>query len=223
VGWITRLLFNVRREGFAKIPKRGPVILVSNHVSNLDPVLVVASAPRPVYHLAKHTLFKGWFRRTFFETLGGQVPVDRVAGGNEAAILAGVRILEQGLALGIYPEGARTRDGKLKKGRRGVARLALLSGAPVYPVAIVGAYEAWPPGQRLPRLFRRTRLIVGAPRQYAVDPKLASDEGFTRRVTDQIMADLALLTRQSYDPQKAEYASPDVFDGSAKRLREGGS
>jgi 1-acyl-sn-glycerol-3-phosphate acyltransferase len=200
---LIRFFFAVRRKGIDRIPKRGGVILVSNHASNIDPVLVVGSVRRPVYHLAKHTLFVKPFPRWFFLTLGGQVPVNRDAGGNEAALLAGVRVLESGRALAIYPEGTRSPDGRVCRGRTGVARLALMTGVPVVPVAIQGAFEIWPKGKKFPRLFKRTRILVGEPRVYGKDPVRADDPSELRRITDELMGDLARLLGQSYDPKTA--------------------
>jgi 1-acyl-sn-glycerol-3-phosphate acyltransferase len=203
-----RLLFATRRIGHKRLPKKGAVILASNHVSNIDPVLVVLSMRRPIFHLAKHTLFKNWFTRGFFEYLGGQISVDRDRGGNEAAFEAGKAVLARGLALGIYPEGVRSYDGLLTAGRTGVARLALLTGSPIYPVAIDGTFRVWPRGQRFPRLFRRTRVIVGDPIPVERDEQAAGDPRRLRELTDRVMYALAGLLGQpdppkSVDPSRA--------------------
>lgn len=201
---LLRLLFATRRVNHRSVPRKGPVILVSNHCSNLDPVLVVVSMRRPIYHLGKHTLFKNWASRFFFGTLGGQIPVDRERGGNLAAVDAALRVLETGRALGIYPEGRRSPDGKLHRGRTGVARLALMSGAPVYPVAVEGTHRIWPKGKKLPKLFRRTRVLVGSPRVYPKDVAHAEDPVRAREITDELMMDLArLLGQDDYDPKTA--------------------
>lgn len=200
---LIRFFFLTRRRGHKTIPRKGPVILVSNHASNIDPVLVVGSVRRPVFHLGKHTLFTSRFKAWFFQTLGGQIPVDRFRGGNQAAVEAALRVLERGQALGIYPEGGRTPDGRLCRGHTGVARIALLSGAPVYPVAIAGTYRAWPKRKKLPRLFRPTKVLVGAPRVYSRDPRAADDASQLRRITDELMTDLAGLLGQPYEPRQA--------------------
>jgi 1-acyl-sn-glycerol-3-phosphate acyltransferase len=197
-GWLVRLLFLTSRHGLEKLPKKGPVILASNHASNIDPVLVVASMPRPIFHLGKHTLFRHWLPGLFLQTLGGQIPVDRETGGNQSALDAGLIVLERGLALGIYPEGTRSSNGKLQPGRTGVALFAFLTGAPVYPVALQGTYEAWPRQKRFPRLFRRTRLLVGEPIQVPKDPRAADDPRRCRQLTDDIMTALGRLVGQSY-------------------------
>lgn len=200
---LIRFVFRTRRRGQKTIPKKGPVILVSNHASNIDPVLVIGSIPRPIFHLGKHTLFTSRFKAWFFQSLGGQIPVDRFRGGNRAAVEAALRVLERGHALGVYPEGGRSPDGRLCRGHTGVARIALLSGAPVYPVAIAGTHRVWPRQKRLPRLFRRTKVLVGAPRVYPRDPQAADDPAMLRRVTDELMTDLAALLGQPYDPRRA--------------------
>lgn len=205
VGPLVRFLFATRRRDVDAVPKKGPVILVSNHASNLDPVLVVASLRRPVYHLGKHTLFTKPFRRWFFQSLGGQIPVDRDRGGNEAAVLAGIEVLDSGRALGIYPEGTRTPDGRLGRGRTGVARLALMTGATVVPVAVKGTYRLWPKGKKLPRFFRRTEVIVGRSRFYGKDPQMANNSAELRRITDELMLDIAHLLEVPYDPATAPF------------------
>lgn len=206
LGPIARFLFRTRRSGIRKIPKRGPVILVTNHASNLDPVLVVLSMRRPVFHLGKRELFTTRFRSWFFQTLGGQIPVDRERGGNDPAIDAAVRALERGMAIGIYPEAHRSPDGRLQRGKFGVGRLAYLTGAPCYPVAVDGTFEVWPKTKRLPRPFRRTRILVGEPRRYARDAARAQDREACQRVADDLMGDLAKLLGQDYDPATAPIA-----------------
>lgn len=202
-GPVARFLFRTKRVGLRKIPKRGAAILVTNHVSNLDPVLVVLSMRRPIFHLGKHTLFTKPFRSWFFQSLGGQIPVNRERGGNEAAIQAAVTVLRKGFALGIYPEAHRSPDGKLRRGKPGLGRIAYLSGAPCYPVAVDGTFKVWPRGKRMPKVFRRTRVIVGEPRTYARDPAKAENYEACQRVTDDLMSDIAGLLGQPYDPKTA--------------------
>ena len=194
LGWLVRLLFRTSREGHRRIPRHGPVILASNHASNIDPVLVVACMPRPIFHLGKHHLFNTRFTRFFLEAVAGQIPVDRGMGGNQAAVEAGILVLRRGLALGIYPEGTRTADGSIQSGQTGVAIFAYRTGVPVYPIAIQGTYQVWPKHRRLPRLFRRTRVMVGNPIQVSKDPVSADDPRRCRQLTDRIMAELARLT-----------------------------
>jgi 1-acyl-sn-glycerol-3-phosphate acyltransferase len=205
---LIRAFFGVKRTFQAKIPKKGGVILASNHCSNLDPVLVVGSIGRPVYHLGKHTLFTSHAKAWFFQHLGGQIAVDRSGKGNEAAIDAAVLCVEQGGALGIYPEGHRSPDGRVHRGRTGVARVAVRTGAPIYPVAIKGTYEVWPKGQGLPKLFRPTEVIVGSPRTYPREPALVGDDRLMRSITDDVMRDIARLLGQSHDPATMPLLQP---------------
>jgi 1-acyl-sn-glycerol-3-phosphate acyltransferase len=202
-GPVARFLFRTQRVGVNRIPKRGPAILVTNHVSNLDPVVVVLSMHRPIFHLGKHTLFTKRFRSWFFQTLGGQIPVNREKGGNEAAIQAAVAALRKGFAIGIYPEAHRSPDGRLRRGKPGLGRIAYLSGAPCYPVAVDGTFHVWPKGKKMPRLFRRTRVIVGEPRAYPVDAAKAESYDACQAVTDELMSDIARLLGQDYDPTRA--------------------
>lgn len=204
---VVRGLFRIERIGVKKIPKKGPVILVTNHESNIDPLLVVCSTQRLIFHLGKHTLFTKPFRSWFFQTLGGQIPVNREKGGNEAAIQAAVTALKKGFAFGIYPEAHRSPDGKLRRGKPGLGRIAYLSGAPVYPVAVDGAFETWPKGQALPKFFKKTRVIVGDPRHYPRDPALAENYDACQAVTDDLMSDIARLLGQPYDPKTAPPAT----------------
>jgi 1-acyl-sn-glycerol-3-phosphate acyltransferase len=193
-----RFAFRTSARGIDKIPRTGPVIVASNHASNIDPVLVVACLGRPLFHLGKHTLFGSRFAGWFLETLGGQIPVDRETGGNEDSLEAGLEVLGRGLALGIYPEGTRTPDGLLLPGRTGVALFAFLTGAPVFPVALKGTFEAWPRGRRFPRLRMPTSVIVGDPIRVPREPAAAEDPRRCRQLTDDIMTALGSLLGLTY-------------------------
>ena len=201
---VVRFLFQVARQNVEKLPKTGPVIVVSNHPSVVDPILVLAAVARPIFHVGKHTLFKHPLARFFLERLGGQILVDRETGGNNLAIEAGVLVLERGLALGIYPEGTRSRDGGFGRAQTGVALFAFLTGAPVYPVALQGVYEVWPRHRKFPRLFRRTRVMVGDPIRVARDPEAANDPRRCRKLTDDIMTTLARMLGQEYQRSRME-------------------
>lgn len=204
VGPLARLLFRTKRQFIERIPRRGPVILVTNHVSNLDPILVVLSMRRPIFHLAKYELFTGRFRSFFFQRMGGQIPVHRgEPGSNEAAIQAALAALRKGFALGIYPEAHRSATGTLRRGKPGLGRIAYLSGAPCYPVAVAGTFQVWPKGQKMPTFFRPTRIVVGEPRVYRVDAAKAADRDACQALTDELMSDLARMLHEPYDPETA--------------------
>lgn len=204
-----RWIFRTRRVGLRKIPKRGPCILVSNHMSNLDPVLVVLAMHRPVIHLAKREIFAKPWRSYFFQRMGGQIPVHRDnPGANERAMQAAVKALESGMALGIYPEAHRSADGRVHRGKPGVGRLAYLTGAPCYPVAIGGTYRVWPKGKKWPKPFVPTRILVGEPRAYKRDPARAQDRAACQQVADELMEDVARLLGQSLDGDSGNRRRP---------------
>jgi len=202
LGWVLRLAFLTRRYGLEKIPKQGPVILASNHPSYLDAPLVVASVKRPVFYLGKHTILNSRVGSIFLKKLGGQIPVDAETGGNEDALDAGLRVLARGFALGICPEGTRSRDGTLMRGRTGVAIFAFLTGTPVFPVAVEGTYRAWPVRRKFPRLFTPTAIIVDDPITVTRDPLAADNPRLCRQLTDEIMSRLGNLLGQVYEPAR---------------------
>ncbi|NYI04460.1 lysophospholipid acyltransferase family protein [Allostreptomyces psammosilenae] len=199
---VLRLLFRLRVSGREHIPARGPAILAGNHLSFLDHFLMPVTVRRRVTFLAKAEYFtgrgvRGRLTAAFFRGVG-QIPVDRSGGAAAAAALAaGTGVLEAGDLLGIYPEGTRSHDGRLYRGRTGVAKLALTTGAPVVPCAMVGTFELQPTGQRLPRLGR-VQVRFGPPLDFS-DLRDRSDDGkVLREVTDRIMAAIAELSGQEY-------------------------
>src|SRR6266496_4080309 len=164
LGPILALVFRPWAEGTENVPREGPAILASNHLSFADHFFGPLPLPRKVTFLAKAEYFtgrglKGLVSKAFFRGVG-QIPVDRAGGqASERALATGLRVLADGRLLGIYPEGTRSPDGRLYRGKTGVARLALESGAPVIPTAMVGTFEFMPPGRLWPRL--RIRPGVG--------------------------------------------------------------
>jgi len=197
---LARLFYRPRIEGRKNIPKRGPVILASNHLSFIDSIVIPVFAPRPVYFLAKSTYFEGtgiggWINRQFFTSIGA-TPVRRGAG--QAALDAldqQRRILESGRAIALYPEGTRSRDGRLYKGRTGVAFLALETGAQVVPVGIIGTNEAMPVGAKIPRRKPRVTVRYGEPLDLSHHGPASSGRA-RRQATDEIMAAIHALSGQ---------------------------
>src|SRR5690349_6229924 len=165
---LARVLYRPHLEGRSLVPKTGPVIFASNHLSFLDSIAIPVAAPRPVHFLAKSsyfdgTGFSGWLSREFFTAIGA-VPVQRGAG--QAALDAldqQRRLLEEGKAVALYPEGTRSLDGRLYKGRTGVAFLALQTGAPVVPVGLTGTDKVMPVGAKLPSMSERVTVKFGKP------------------------------------------------------------
>ncbi len=181
------------------MPSNGPVIIASNHLSFSDSIFMPLVVSRRVTFLAKSEYFtspgiKGFIKKLTFITLG-QVPVDRSGGKrSEAALLTGLRLLRENQCLGIYPEGTRSPDGRLYKGRTGIARMAIESAAPVIPVAMFNTAEIQPTGQVVPKV-RRVEMVFGEPMYFSGD---SSDQAVLRAVTNQIMEKIAELSKQEY-------------------------
>lgn len=159
--FLLHLLFGYRTEGAERVPEEGPVILAANHLSILDPIAIWAGLRRPVSFLARAELFRlpflSWLLPRFYA-----IPVERGT-GDLAAIKNALRALERGFAFCIFPEGTRSRDGRLKPFKSGVAAIALRTGSPVVPVAVWGTDRAWPVGRRLFRLRQPVRVVYGEP------------------------------------------------------------
>jgi 1-acyl-sn-glycerol-3-phosphate acyltransferase len=199
-------IFRPKVTGLRHVPSTGPVIIASNHLSFSDSIFMPLVVSRKVTFLAKSEYFtspgiKGFIKKLTFITLG-QVPVDRSGGKrSEAALLTGLRLLRENHCLGIYPEGTRSPDGRLYKGRTGIARMAIESAAPVVPVAMFNTAEIQPTGQVVPKV-RRVEMVFGEPMYFNGD---ATDQNVLRDVTNQIMEKIAELSKQEYVPNM--YAS----------------
>ncbi|MGP3535288.1 lysophospholipid acyltransferase family protein [Microbacterium sp. RD1] len=192
---LARMVYRPQIEGRSLVPRTGPVIFASNHLSFIDSIAIPVAAPRPVHFLAKASYFDSWGSRQFFSALGA-IPVERGAG--QAALDAldqQRRILEDGRAVALYPEGTRSLDGRLYKGRTGVAFLALQTGAPVVPVGLVGTDVVMPVGARFPTLRQRVTVRFGEPLDLSRHG--AASSGRARRAaTDEIMAAIHALSGQ---------------------------
>jgi 1-acyl-sn-glycerol-3-phosphate acyltransferase len=202
LGPMLKLVFRPKVEGLEHVPDEGPVIIASNHLSFADSVFMPLMVKRKVTFPAKSEYFtgrgiKGWFVRAFMLGLG-MVPIDR-SGGRAArvALDVGLSILRQGAIFGIYPEGTRSPDGRLYRGKTGVARLALESGAPVVPVAMLNMDEIQPVGKVLPKL-QRVRIRFGPALDFSRYAGLAGDRFIERAVTDEIMYELMVLSGREY-------------------------
>jgi 1-acyl-sn-glycerol-3-phosphate acyltransferase len=202
VGPLLRMVFRPRVEGAENVPLEGPAILASNHLSYADWLFMPLTLPRRVTFVAKEEYFttpglKGWLQRTFFSG-AGQVPIDR-SGADAAAgaLLTAKRVLAQGELFGIYPEGTRSHDGRLYRGRTGVARIALETRAPVVPVAVVGTNVVAPPGKTFGS-WTRPMVRFGAPLDFSRYEGLESDRFILRSVTDEIMYEIMRLSGQEY-------------------------
>ncbi|MFD0684720.1 lysophospholipid acyltransferase family protein [Actinomadura fibrosa] len=202
LGPAMRVAFLPHVSGLENVPRTGPVILAANHLAFLDSFVVPLMVPRRVRFLGKHEYFTGTGVRgrataTFFLGVGA-IAVDR-SGGRAAldALDTSARVLEEGGVFAIHPEGTRSPDGRLYRGRTGVARLAMRTGAPVVPMAIAGTDRVQPRGRAVPRPGR-IALTIGAPMDFR-----GRDEGTprgraAREVTDEIMEAIRKLSGQEY-------------------------
>lgn len=193
------VLFRPKVKGLRHVPSSGPVIIASNHLSFSDSIFMPLVVPRKVTFLAKSEYFtspgpKGLLKKLTFIALG-QVPVDRSGGRrSEAALITGLKVLAEGKCLGIYPEGTRSPDGRLYKGRTGIARLAIESGAPIIPVAMFNTEKIQPTGTVVPKVMR-VEMIFGEPMYFEGD---STDLLHLRDVTDKIMSTIQSLSGQEY-------------------------
>jgi 1-acyl-sn-glycerol-3-phosphate acyltransferase len=211
LGPFLAIIFRPWAEGTDNVPREGPAILAWNHLSFSDHFFGPLPLPRKVTFLAKAEYFtgrglKGLMSKAFFRGVG-QIPVDRSGGeASERALNTGLRVLRSGGLLGIYPEGTRTPDGRLYRGKTGVARLALESGVPVVPCAMIGTFELQPPGRLLPRLWIRPGVKFGRPLDFSRYAGLESDRLVLRAVTDEIMYAVMSLSGQEYVDEYAQRA-----------------
>lgn len=202
LGPILKLLFRPWVKGLDNVPEHGAAILASNHLSFSDSIFMPLMVPRPVVFLAKSEYFtgtgiKGRLTAMFFR-MTNQLPMDRSGGAASAVSLgAGMDVLHNGGLLGIYPEGTRSPDARLYRGKVGVAKLALEAGVPVIPVAMIGTDKVQPIGKRLPNI-RRIGMIFGEPLDFSEYEDRAEDRAVQREVTDKIMSRLMQLSGQEY-------------------------
>jgi 1-acyl-sn-glycerol-3-phosphate acyltransferase len=209
LGPFLKIVFRPWAVGTDNVPREGPAILASNHLSFSDHFFAPLPLPRKVVFLAKSEYFtgrgiKGLISKAFFSGVG-QIPVDRSGGkASERALRTGLRVLADGQLLGIYPEGTRTPDGRLYRGKTGVARLALEARVPVIPTAMVGTFEFQPPGKITPRLWVRPGVKFGKPLDFSRYYGMENDRLVLRATTDEIMYELMKLSGQEYVDQYAQ-------------------
>jgi 1-acyl-sn-glycerol-3-phosphate acyltransferase len=202
LGPLLRVFFRPWVKGLENVPARGGAILASNHLSFSDSFFLPLVLPRRITFLAKADYFtgrgiKGRLTAGFFRGVG-QVPVDRSGGkASDAALNTGLRILGDGELLGIYPEGTRSPDGRLYRGKTGVARMALEAGVPVIPVAMIDTNKVQPIGRKVPKIGR-VGVVIGRPLDFSRYEGMADDRFVQRSVTDEIMYELMKISGQEY-------------------------
>ncbi|MEV8419075.1 lysophospholipid acyltransferase family protein [Streptomyces niveus] len=223
LGPVLRLLFRPRIEGLEHIPADGAAIVAGNHLSFSDHFLMPAIIRRRITFLAKAEYFtgpgvKGRLTASFFRGVG-QIPVDRSGKeAGKAAIREGLGVLGKGELLGIYPEGTRSHDGRLYKGKVGVAVMAIRGQVPVVPCAMVGTFEIQPPGQKIPNI-RRVTIRFGEPLDFSRYEGLENEKAAVRAVTDEIMYAILGLSGQEYvDRYAAEVKAEEAQQAPPKRF-----
>jgi 1-acyl-sn-glycerol-3-phosphate acyltransferase len=221
-----RAAWKVRPDGLENVPKEGPAIIAANHLSFLDSFFIpICVNWRTVTYLAKADYFKSWKTAWFFRGVG-QIPVERDdRKKSQDALDVGMDVLSEGRLLGIYPEGTRSPDGRLFRGRTGVARLALRSGAPVIPCGVVGSQDVLPKSGKVPRLVGpdgriKVRVRFGEPLDFSQYADRESDRFVLRSITDEIMYEILQLSGQSYVNEYASRAATLPLPESTRPILE---
>ena len=203
----------VRTEGLENVPEREPAILACNHLSFIDSIVLPLNVPRPVYFLGKADYWDSWRTRWFFQGTG-VIPVHRGGGPRgEDSIRAGVEVLNSGDLLGIYPEGTRSPDGRLYRGKTGPVRIALEAGVPIIPCAVRGTAAAMPPGAYVTRRGEVT-VRYGRPLDLSPYQQGGGDPFVLRSAADELMYEIMLLSGQEYVD---EYAAQVKSEGERAR------
>jgi 1-acyl-sn-glycerol-3-phosphate acyltransferase len=211
-------------EGLENVPDEGGALLASNHLSFSDSVFLPLVVPRRVTFLAKSEYFftrgvKGRAKALFFRAIG-YVPVERTGGKASAVALdAGLDLLKNGELLGIYPEGTRSPDARLYRGKTGVARMALEAGVPVIPVAMIDTEKLQPPGKVMPK-FIRPGVIIGEPLDFSRYAGMDTDRFVLRSITDEIMYAIMKLSGQEYVDEYASSAKARIARAAKQRAAE---
>ncbi|MQY37187.1 hypothetical protein SRB17_51910 [Streptomyces sp. RB17] len=224
LGPLLRLVFRPRIEGLENVPDSGPAIVAGNHLSFSDHFLMPAMLKRRITFLAKAEYFTGPGLRgrltAFFFRSAGQIPVDRSGKeAGQAAIREGLRVLGRDELLGIYPEGTRSHDGRLYKGKVGVAVMALRAGVPVVPCAMIGTFEAQPPGKVIPNVHPVT-IRFGRPLDFSRYAGMEHEKAILRAVTDEIMYAILVLSEQEYvDEYAAVVKERQAVENGARERR----
>jgi 1-acyl-sn-glycerol-3-phosphate acyltransferase len=219
LGPMVTKIFRPVYEGTENVPETGAAILASNHLSFADWLFMPLALDRRVTFVAKSDYFtgvgvKGWAQKRFFAGTG-QVPIDRTGGkASEGALRAGLKVLGRGELFGIYPEGTRSHDGRLYKGRTGVARLALLARVPVIPSAVIGTDVIAPPGKIVKRIVSPT-VRFGTPLDFSRYQGMSEDRFILRSITDEIMYAIMELSGQEY----VDMYAPTAKEAAAREAK----
>lgn len=218
-----RRLWSIDVQGLDRLPKEGPAILCPNHISFLDSAFLMMVAPRNISFVGKAEYMDSWKTKFLFPMLG-MIPIDRSGGDKSQGALDAARsVLERGELFGIFPEGTRSRDGCLYKGRTGAARLAVDLDCPIFPVGIVGTDLIQPPDAKVPKLFRSCTITIGRPvqphRHVLPDTPVSEQHRGWRSMIDEVMFEIREMTGQVYKNvyagKSADTSTPVATIGTA--------
>ena len=213
-------LWDFHVEGLEHVPTDGPAIFCPNHTSVLDSFFLPVVLPRRITYVGKAEYMDDWKTKYLFPALG-MIPIDRGGGSaSERALTAATRVIEAGEYFGIYPEGTRSRSGKLYRGHTGPARLALRTGAPIIPVGIRGSREIMPPDAKRPNLFRPVSIRLGRPISTKRYEDRSDDHMVLRQIIDEVMFEIRALSGQDYIDSYATRADTDLVVASTAKLGE---
>ncbi len=197
-GPLARRLWHIDVDGLQHLPESGPAIVSPNHISFIDSAFLMLVVPRRISFVGKAEYMDSWKTRHVFPALG-MIPIDRSGGGKgNTALDAAREVLERGELFGIFPEGTRSRDGRLYKGHTGASRLALDIGCPIIPVGITGTAEIQPPGAKLPKLRGSCRIQFGRPVRVERYRERVGDHIAPRQIIDEVMFEIGSMTGQTY-------------------------
>ncbi|HEX4903710.1 MAG TPA: lysophospholipid acyltransferase family protein [Acidimicrobiales bacterium] len=213
-----RAMWRINVTGLHNVPSEGAAIFCPNHISFIDSLVLPCVLPRRISYVGKAEYMDSWKTRYVFPAIG-MIPIDRGGGSaSQRALDTAARILERGELFGIYPEGTRSRDGKLHKGHTGPARLALRTGAPIIPVGIKGTDRMQPADEPLPKPFVSCQVNIGAPIDVSRYADRADDRLVLRQLIDEVMFEIRKLSGQEYVDTyagKGDRADrPDAVDGT---------
>jgi len=225
-----RAMWRINVTGLHHVPAEGPAIFCPNHISFIDSLVLPCVLPRRISYVGKSEYMDSWKTKYIFPAVG-MIPIDRGGGSaSQRALDTAARILERGELFGIYPEGTRSRDLKLHKGRTGAARLALRTGAPIIPVGLRGTERMQPAGAPLPKPFVSCQVNIGAPIDVTRYRERADDRLVLRQLIDEVMFEIRKLSGQEYvdtyagkggDGEAAPVAIPATPDGQARPSDDG--
>ncbi len=207
---VANRLWHFHLEGFERLPAEGPAILCPNHISFLDSAFLLLQVPRNISFVGKAEYMDSWKTKYLFPMMG-MIPIDRTGGEkSQAALNTAEAVLRRGELFGIFPEGTRSRDGYLYKGRTGAVRLAMKLSCPIFPVGVTGTREIQPPDAKAPKLFKDCTIKIGRPINVARYQGRGDDHLLLRRITDELMFEIRELTGQEYRNVYAGAAEAEV-------------